>query len=1249
MKRFALTAATAATAAVFAPSTSAPAQTVQAELIVVEEGQVISSPGAPATAAGAAGTAATTADGKPKEQPLLEALRKTPLTRPPQAVLDATAEAARPPVEPPKSDKTPAPTEQEKMLKALQQNVALGRWREVGKFLTEQFKDKPDDAKQAYAYLLDSLSGDPRRGGQPSPQMQMMMNNGGNAAAFRETNLIHPADVVELADISPGELDQPLFDKLGALLRTALDRGERIEALLGDLDRGAGRLGGSDPGRRTAAAKLLFAAGREIEAGAFLPTPEQALDGKSWEQATLVARHFTAKHAEEGKPEWLEKAWHVVQGTLALPNLEPAQRADALARAMNLAPRVPAELGGKWLLESFSNDPARGLEILAAIGNAVSKDRMNFSAQVRESNLELQSRVVTTLLEHAPERASEWREPLTVLALNWLTEAKWSLVKDRSTQRGPMMQYDSFGNVYFMSDDGMMQQQMMGNQREPAAIASGRLLDLRPDTAWLDRVQPTLRPALTAHVAELFLKVNEPEAAFPLIESTAATLKDEGKRLADRFLDVWTEKHDPNAAKRRTNRFMYIYGYNPQAEGIPLTRSQQERNLEELAGWVKRLRALPIEPVEEAKIADAFVKTHSTAEVYKLEAIEKVFGGLGTMKADTLASLVQTMRQNLASVWRSPKVQQDAKTKRTDKEILAQVIRGYQVALEALEEGLQASPDHWGLQLAHAAVSFDSAVHETTYNPGSGFAPKRDAAFAEFQKAAKSYLAAVPTLKETEQTAQPLLQWFYASLGAVDLEAIKFEYADTPKQWPVLKEALFSLTGEAGRKLQTEFANALSTRMSAVQPELKHRYLGAGLQIVGDHERARDAKQLWDYYQDLVTEIQLVAHIDGSDKLKAGEPFGLFVDIRHTKQIEREAGGFQKYLQNQRNGYYYNFGRPPENYREKFEEAARQALQETFDVVSCTFHADKIESRGTDDADWRITPYAYFLLKPKGPQVDAVPPLKLSLDFLDTSGFAILPIESAKLPVDCTGAGDARPVTQVEIKQILDERKAKEGVLALEIRATAHGIVPALDTLLEVKPKDFEVVETEDQGAQVVQLDPETDEPSAVSERLWNLTFKVKPGLSRVPETFQFATPKNAEHKVTWFRYADADLAEVPTGEASLTERYEAPRGFWGTLGAWFPWVAGIGLIGAGAFFAWRQQKQTAPAAPTRFPVPDDLTPLNVLGLLRAIKDRAGLPVADASELAGEISRLEAHYYAADGVASPDLAATARQWSARAG
>jgi hypothetical protein len=1235
---------------------AATAQVTTIELTPATPAAPAASVPAPAPTAEAGATPAGSATAPKPSPPLLEAIRKSVFSRAPQVILDESAAALLPPPAPSDAPPqgAPPPDPHAADVATLQRAVATGRWPDVGAFLSTKFKDEPEAAKQAYLHILDSLAADPRQ--QQMQQMQqaraagavvqsmpqpMMMEGGPQSQAFRQSQLIHPADVLALADISPGDIDQPVLDRLAGLLGAALQRGERPEALLDTLDAGTLKLGGQDQARRLLAARLLLAAGQPVALARFLPPLDEALTARDADRLNLLASHFLGQHQQDGQPVWLERAWQATQGVLASPTAPQPARQEALRRAMELAPRVQAELGERWLIESFTTEPARGLEILATIGAVISRDRMNFQADVRQTNLELQHRVVSTLLAAAPDRAAEWRAPLTVLALNWMQEAKWSQERDLSTQRGPQMQYDPFGNVYFSNYDAQQQMQMQ-QQRGPGPIPSGKLLDLRPGDAWLARIEPSLQPALLAQTVELFLKVNEPEAAFPLIETISTTLKDEGRRLAGRFLDVWTEKHDPNAAKRRTNRFMYVYGYNPQADGIPLTRSQQDRNLKELAGWVRRLRALPVGSLDETKIADAFVKTHSLAEVYRLEAMETVFGPLEGMKPDTLASLVQTMRTNLGSVWRAPKVQQDAKTNRTDKDIQAELLRGYSTALDALEPALAAHPDHWGLRLAHSAVVFDQITYENSLARGSDFMARRDEAFAGFKRAAELYAKALPSLEAKDQSPQAYLQWFYASLGACDLEAVKFEYPEAPKQYPLIRDALTALPGESGKKHLTDFANALSTRMSAVQPELKHRYLGAGLQITGDHERAREARELYDYYQDLVTEVQLVTRLDGTDQIGTS-PFGVFVEILHTKQIEREAGGFQKYLQNQQGGFYYNFGRPPENYREKFEEAARQALQESFDVLSCTFHTDKIESRGTDQDGWRLTPYAYLLLKPKGPQVDAVPPLKLNLDFLDTSGFAVLPIASARLPVAAGTTAAPRPVRQLEIRQILDERKAREGVLALEIRATAHGLVPDLDSLLVFPPGDFERTATEDQGVHITQLDAESEENSAVSERLWNLTYRAKPGLSSPPRSFTFGTPLSPEFQVSTFRYADADLAQVGP-VVDLQESYAKPGLPWGWLLAA---LTALAAAVAGSLW-WRHSRQPAASSEAAFPLPETLTPLTVLGLLRRIRTHASLPPTQSAELDKTIADLESGFFSRNPASHPDLLATARHWITQA-
>ena len=95
------------------------------------------------------------------------------------------------------------------------------------------------------------------------------------------------------------------------------------------------------------------------------------------------------------------------------------------------------------------------------------------------------------------------------------------------------------------------------------------------------------------------------------------------------------------------------------------------------------------------------------------------------------------------------------------------------------------------------------------------------------------------------------------------------------------------MPGETAKFHQDRFANLLFTRMSGLKPTVKFRYLKAGFEIIGDHKQGREARQLYDYYQDLVREIKLVTRIDGPDVIGHDQPFGVYVELHHTPEIER--------------------------------------------------------------------------------------------------------------------------------------------------------------------------------------------------------------------------------------------------------------------------------------------------------------------------------------------------------------------------
>ena len=146
----------------------------------------------------------------------------------------------------------------------------------------------------------------------------------------------------------------------------------------------------------------------------------------------------------------------------------------------------------------------------------------------------------------------------------------------------------------------------MGGGGQVTAIEPADLLEAQPSERWASILSAELRPHFTTVSAQLWLKVNEYEKAFPYIERLASTNGRKAKELADEFLRVWKNNNNPNARNRGSN-YIYVYGFDDRANSIPLTRSKQERNLTELAEYVARLRELPMEPVDSGLLTEAFV------------------------------------------------------------------------------------------------------------------------------------------------------------------------------------------------------------------------------------------------------------------------------------------------------------------------------------------------------------------------------------------------------------------------------------------------------------------------------------------------------------------------------------------------------------------------------------------------------------------------------------------------------------------
>jgi hypothetical protein len=1178
-----------------------------------------------------------------ESQPRMQRLKSLTFDRRPGTVLKIwTPQSKKPPEEDPSAPKKPPKKPEEekldKEIEAFQRAVTLGEWPTVRAYLRSLTEI---EAKAAYARMLQSLSTT-----QMDPQMMARMAAGIPVPPqILERNVFHADDLIGLAVCAPRGLTKEHTRALGGMLRQALDNGVVIEHIVERLLAEAGKKDGALNLRQ--AARLLAEGGQPFVIGKFLPEPGKALKDKDLEALNLLARHYLELHGRDKKSPFLEKAWEATLNILALDGPRD-EKEQAIRRAVELAPRVKEELGQAWLEASYTKHPERGMDILATLGGMVAKAIQSNPQDTafRFKGLELQKTAVDALLKAAPAKADDWRNTLTLLATNWLKEADYTRQFDHSTGYGARMRRDFYGNFYWMGMDEAQQQQMMFRQQGmPQPITTPEMLRCSPGDDWLKRVDNGVKPKIAIVLAQLYLKVADENKAFPHIQALAPTHPEQAKELIKEFLRVWTKNHDPNADKNMyRNSWIYFYGFEQRAEGIPLTRSKQERNLEDLSKWVERIRKLKLGDIDEDMLAKAFTACHSSAEVYKTEAIEKVFGRMDKLQPKTLGSLAQTMRANLVGIWRLPSEQEKKKTKRKAKDIEIEVRRGYVVAQNTVDDGLKRFPDHYALILAKAALLHDQIVYEQEIAKSSSFTAKRSDALALFQKAADRYrdLVATRKLSEDEETTEVYDQWFYASLGAVDLNQITEDRTADTKQPALIRTAMRSLPSDAAKRHMDKFANNLFTRMSSAKPQIKFRYLKGGFEIVdADHKMAVEARKVYDYYHDLVSEIKLDAIVDGPAAVGHGQAFGVFVNIRHTRDIERESGGFGRYLVNQNSLMFsYNYGRPTADYRDRFETAVKEALKEHFEVVSVTFQSENVHSRAHSEFGWRITPYAYILMKPRGPQVDKIPPLRLDLDFMDTSGFVILPVETAVVPIDCKAdRPEPRPVRKLQLTQTLDERQADKGKLLLEIKAVGVGLVGPLDEVLKFEFHEFDVKKINDNGANVSKYDEDGDSIAIVSERNWTVALQAKEGLAELPKQFRFGNAKLDVDEMLYQRYQDADVQKVE--QQIALEREYGQRGW-----DWKPWaIAGtIGftvLIVIAAVLGIRSARR-ARTGPT---LPANLTPFTILEFLTRARAGRKLSEQQRAELDACIAELETHYFAADTNGhSPDLGKIAQRW-----
>ena len=649
-------------------------------------------------------------------------------------------------------------------LKVFARDVTLGRWEEVKTFIAGI--DEKERGK-AYDHLLGALAKQPPPNGQVPPNMV-------------EKHSFEFSDLFGLAAVAPGTpavdpkpdgatkleregkpAEAGISDKqvarLAPIAKQALARGDLFEVFVTELKAETAKPNGEGALSKRRAAQLLGAMKRDIEMGSFLDRREELEAAGDREGLNLLARNLLAKHAKDEYPEDLTAAWDATLATLELPAERIAgtdkPRAEALTRAVTLAPQLQQQIGMQWLENSFTSNPERGMEILATIGAkaGVGFEKQPQNAKERLQTLKLQGQAVEALLERAPERAAEWKSRLELMATLWMREAEHAYANSERTNRGPRLRYDEYGNSYW-SYGGSSNTQVK-------TVDPDQLLDCKPTGKWRGSLDASLQPKFDRMVAQLHLKLGEEDAAFPYIEALATSHPEKGKELAEEFLRVWTKNHNPNQSRRYTNSYMFNYGYSSRSDGIPLTRSKQERNLEELASWMEKIRKLPIKDLDATLIAGAFKTSHSAAEVWDDGSLQRVFGGLDNVDAKVLTQLVTGMRENLLTIWRRPSVQEDNKTNRKQKDLEREVMQGYVKGLAMTAMGLQAHDDYWGLRVVQGALMHDLNNYRAELKKDSGFASDRAEALDVLEQATMDYIAGLDALPRKDESGVAFQTW----------------------------------------------------------------------------------------------------------------------------------------------------------------------------------------------------------------------------------------------------------------------------------------------------------------------------------------------------------------------------------------------------------------------------------------------------------------------------------------------------------
>ncbi|MGA1391671.1 MAG: hypothetical protein ACO38W_00805, partial [Phycisphaerales bacterium] len=950
----------------------------------------------------ALGLAAERTASQRRGQQIAQSMREFNFTRTPEAVLSARSTLGFGGLPFPDADAA----EPKEIARWVHLHTMAGEWSQFGRFLAT----RPEaEAAPVYAAVLQSVNrGDPG---------------------------LLPEEVLAFAEASPAPFEPWQTKALVSMLQQSASKygtSLLLEALRGETR----YFGTADEGARRRTIDFLAGAGLVAEAATFLPSLD---DARAAEDAGLLVVHARSRldlaeqQGDGPRADALRlEAFDLLAAAALFERADADARREALERAIALVDSTPKARTEPWLEEVFAN-PGLGpaaLERLALAAASIGDRKLDDAARAR-AVLNLKESI--DLLIGREEIAEELASGALRVPLRMVTTALVAEMEKASEQKG---------------------------RRQFVGPEAASLYKAIPSEPWLASLEPSLATRARRAAISIAMVSDETDRAVELLEEAIAADPSLAAIYGDHFLASWINRLQPQVDYDEQTAAYYAF-YRDAMPSAPLTRGRQRRNLDRLDSVMKTLAEGGVEPRGLPAIVPAFQGCHARTEVYDRADIERVFGPIVEIPPMSAARLASAMGASLNGDWRNREAQRASGVKRSDDEIAQLVDRGYGVAIDLIGSALAQRPDAWNLAVLSAALTYDRLQFQESISGGPDpetFDAYRRDAFAAFADAARRYREALGR-GETRDDPGVYRRWFGAAMGTAELNFLRPE--DLPKegtlqddQIDLIRASMQALEPEAYDRHVAAFANDVQAAVARATPETKPRLVRHALRVIGEHPAGASLRAMQELYRDLVRdEIKLRLAIDGDDRIGVGAPFGAMLSLRFTHSVDRETGGFGKYLQN---GVYARVGNQFRmvNSRDDLEKAIRAGFGDRFEIDSIGFFDAFMPPRGVveeGEEGWMEKPLAYLVLRRRDAAIDTVPEIVMDMQFTDQAGPVTLAIASNTPLLEIGEARAPRPCGELEVSQLVDVRGLRDGdgePPTLEVRMRGKGVLPEIRSAL---------------------------------------------------------------------------------------------------------------------------------------------------------------------------------------------------------